>query len=149
MSFEKNKKIARIIFAFALTLFFAGCTNPVFFSIRKEVALEEATIKGFVNSIVRFTDSTGKEWLYLQNGRIYYKQVSDDLNLSALTKNMANKSWTHDDTAPEKLHYDYMNGKFDGWLIYKLASDSNSVYALAYKPVYNDTYSRNYFVLPA
>lgn len=143
MSFEKNKKIARIIFAFALTLFFAGCTNPVFYSIRKEVALEEATIKGFVNSIVRFTDSSGKEWLYLQNGRIYYKQVSEDGTPSALTKNMANKSWTHDDTAPEKLHYDYMNGKFDGWVIYKLASDSNSVYALAYKPVYNDTYSRN------
>ncbi len=143
MSFEKNKKLAQITFALVFSFLLAGCTNPVFYSIRKEVALEEATIKGLVNSIVRFTDSSNKEWLYLQNGRIYYKQISDDSNPSALTKNMANKSWTYDNSAPEKLNYDYMSGKFDGWVIYKLASDSNYVYALAYKPVYDDAYSRN------
>ncbi len=125
---------------------FAGCFNPVFNSIRNEVALEEAEISGFINSIVRFTnteqDGTEKEYLYLQNGRIYYKQVSEDDDPSKLTKNMANKSWTRD-SGIEEVKYNYEQTEYSGWNVYKLASDSKYVYALCYQPWYNEDYSRN------
>ncbi len=126
-----------------MCVIFSGCTNAVFHSIRKEVALEDAQIKGFINSIVRFTDSSSKEWLYLQNGRIFYKQVSDDDDVSKLTKNMYGKAWQEDQSAPAALKYDYFSSEFSGWNIYKIASDQNHVYALAFQPTYNDTYSRN------
>lgn len=148
---KKNKKPAltgtsisfSVILICALSCaLFTGCFNPVFTSIRNEVALEDAEIYGFINSIVRFTDSDGKEYLYLQNGRIYYKQVSEDDDPSRLTKNMSNKSWTRDSGIPE-VKYNYEKTEYSGWNVYKLASDSKYVYALCYQPWYNEDYSRN------
>lgn len=148
---KKNKKPALtgtsisfsgiLICALSCALF-TGCFNPVFTSIRNEVALEDAEIYGFINSIVRFTDSDGKEYLYLQNGRIYYKQVSEDDDPSRLTKNMSNKSWTRD-SGIEEVKYNYEKTEYSGWNVYKLASDSKYVYALCYQPWYNEDYSRN------
>ena len=151
LSFNRNKKITKnrallktAIFGTAVltSTIFTSCFSPVFSSIRKEVQLEEADISGFINSIVRFTDKdSGKEYLYLQNGRIFYKEVSDDEG--GLTKNSSNKKWTHDTSAPGSLTYDYDSSEYSGVYFYKLASDENYIYALAYTPIYNETYSRN------
>lgn len=152
---KKNKKsafpgtsisFAGILLCVLFCALFTGCFNPVFTSIRNEVALEDAEIYGFINSIVRFSntesDGTEKEYLYLQNGRIYYKQVSEDDDPSKLTKNMSNKSWTRDSGIPE-VKYNYEKTEYSGWNVYKLASDSKYVYALCYQPLYNEDYSRN------
>lgn len=47
---------------------FSGCQDPIFWNIRQEVKLEEATIYGDIFSIVRFKDK-----LFIANGNIYSK----------------------------------------------------------------------------
>ena len=148
MLFSKMiKSVAKLSVITGMTAVLAGCTNPatnsVFSSIKKEVLLEEASINGYINSIVRYTDSDGKEFLYLQNGRIYYKQVSKDSDISDLSNNNTSKAWTYDTKAPEKLSYSNENNLYSGWNIYKLASDDKYIYALGYQPTYNEKYSRN------
>ena len=141
----KNKKnaikvLAALLSAATLSTALTGCFDPVFSSVRKEVKLENAAISGFINSIVRFT-ADGKEYLYLQNGRIYFKEVSDDNG--GYTRNAKNQAWTHDSSFPASLSYNYDNSEYDGRYVCRLASDSKYIYALAFTPVYNETYSRN------
>ena len=151
---KKNKKTYKILAAFlaasTLTTALTGCFDPVFSSVRKEVKLENAAISGFINSIVRFTESSTdpesgstkeKEYLFLQNGRIYFKEISDDNG--GYTKNAKNQAWTHDSSFPASLSYNYDNSEYDGRYVCRLASDSKYIYALAFTPVYNETYSRN------
>lgn len=62
-----------MLFAFA----FSSCQEPILYNINKEVKLEEATILGDIYGVIRSTDSTGKEVLYIANGNIYCKDADD------------------------------------------------------------------------
>ena len=112
----------KILFTIISAIFaistFTSCNDPIFPTIRNEVALEEAQISGFINSIVRYKDE-----LYLQNGRIFKKPQSE----STHGKWVLDKSSTISD-----LYYDYYEQSFYGTYIVKLASDQNYVYALCY-----------------
>ncbi|MCF0242895.1 MAG: hypothetical protein HUK25_09665, partial [Treponema sp.] len=69
----KNLFKSSILYIFVL--FFSACSNPVFYNISKEVRLQDATVMGSINSIVRFTQN-GKEYLVCQNGNtLYYKET--------------------------------------------------------------------------
>ena len=50
----------KILFTIISAIFaistFTSCNDPIFPTIRNEVALEEAQISGFINSIVRYED---------------------------------------------------------------------------------------------
>ena len=135
---------------------FSACYDAVIQSIRREIELEDATISGFVNSIVRFTgtgstlgNEKGKEYIFLQNGVIYYKQVSEDgdenedENKRRLTKNASHGSWLRAPNSLDGLKYEYYSEDYSGWYISKLASDENHVYALACRPEYDEDQSRN------
>ena len=139
---KKIKNVIKFSAVIAASSIFTSCFNPVFSSIRKEVLLEEGSIHGQINSIVRFTKE-GKEYLFMQNGNIYYKQVSDDEDATKLTNNMTTKAWNYCSESIGPLTYNYDTQTFNGWHVYKLASDENYVYALAYQGTYSDTYSRN------
>lgn len=122
---------------------FSGCYDAIFYNIRNEVPLEDGVINGYINSIVRYQEPDETEFLYLQNGNVYYKQISEDDDKTKLTKNQDHDKWTKDSSAPEGISYSYFDQEFSGTYSCKLASDSNYVYLLGATPEYDESSSRN------
>lgn len=89
---------------------FSGCQDPIFWNIRQEVKLEEATIYGDIFSIVRFKDK-----LFIANGNIYSK----------------------DKNANSHGQWSKMNGPAGHVLT--VAADSSYVYALSVTSRKNDS----------
>ena len=135
------KKIFLSISIAAAVFGFTSCYDAIFYNIRTEVPLEDGVINGYTNSIVRYQEPDGTEFLYLQNGNVYYKQISDDTD--NLTKNQNHDKWTKDSSAPEGISYSYFDQEFSGTYSCKLASDSNYVYLLGATPEYDESSSRN------
>ena len=137
------KKIFLSISIAAAVFGFTSCYDAIFYNIRNEVPLEDGVINGYTNSIVRYQEPDGTEFLYLQNGNVYYKQISDDKDKKILTKNQDHDKWTKDSSAPEGISYSYFDQEFSGTYSCKLASDSNYVYLLGATPEYDESSSRN------
>ena len=137
------KKIFLSISIAAAVFGFTSCYDAIFYNIRTEVPLEDGVINGYTNSIVRYQEPDGTEFLYLQNGNVYYKQISDDKDKKILTKNQDHDKWTKDSSAPEGISYSYFDQKFSGTYSCKLASDSKYVYLLGATPEYDESSSRN------
>ena len=137
------KKIFLSISIAAAVFGFSGCYDAIFYNIRNEVPLEDGVINGYTNSIVRYQEPDETEFLYLQNGNVYYKQISDDTDKKILTKNQNHDKWTKDSSAPEGISYSYFDQEFSGTYSCKLASDSNYVYLLGATPEYDESSSRN------
>ena len=137
------KKIFLSISIAAAVFGFTSCYDAIFYNIRTEVPLEDGVINGYTNSIVRYQEPDGTEFLYLQNGNVYYKQISDDTDKKILTKNQNHDKWTKDSSAPEGISYSYFDQKFSGTYSRKLASDSKYVYLLGATPEYDESSSRN------
>lgn len=108
---KKNKMNVFLVLAavFAAGVF-SGCQDPIFWNIRQEVKLEEATIYGDIFSIVRF-----KEKLFIANGNIYSK----------------------DKNANSHGQWSKMNGPAGHVLT--VAADSSYVYALSVTSRKNDS----------
>lgn len=137
------KKILLSISIAAAVFAFSGCYDAIFYNIRNEVPLEDGVINGYINSIVRYQEPDETEFLYLQNGNVYYKQISEDDDKTKLTKNQDHDKWTKDSSAPEGISYSYFDQEFSGTYSCKLASDSNYVYLLGATPEYDESSSRN------
>ena len=137
------KKIFLSISIAAAVFGFTSCYDAIFYNIRTEVPLEDGVINGYTNSIVRYQEPDGTEFLYLQNGNVYYKQISEDNDKAKLTKNQDHDKWTKDSSAPEGISYSYFDQEFSGTYSCKLASDSNYVYLLGATPEYDESSSRN------
>ena len=137
------KKIFLSISIAAAVFGFTSCYDAIFYNIRTEVPLEDGVINGYTNSIVRYQEPDGTEFLYLQNGNVYYKQISEDDDKTKLTKNQDHDKWTKDSSAPEGISYSYFDQEFSGTYSCKLASDSNYVYLLGATPEYDESSSRN------
>ena len=137
------KKIFLSISIAAAVFGFTSCYDAIFYNIRNEVPLEDGVINGYTNSIVRYQEPDGTEFLYLQNGNVYYKQISEDDDKTKLTKNQDHDKWTKDSSAPEGISYSYFDQEFSGTYSCKLASDSNYVYLLGATPEYDESSSRN------
>ena len=137
------KKIFLSISIAAAVFGFTSCYDAIFYNIRTEVPLEDGVINGYTNSIVRYQEPDGTEFLYLQNGNVYYKQISDDTDKKILTKNQNHDKWTKDSSAPEGISYSYFDQEFSGTYSCKLASDSKYVYLLGATPEYDESSSRN------
>ena len=108
---KKNKMNVFLVLAavFAAGVF-SGCQDPIFWNIRQEVKLEEATIYGDIFSIVRFKDK-----LFIANGNIYSK----------------------DKNANSHGQWSKMNGPAGHVLT--VAADSSYVYALSVTSRKNDS----------
>lgn len=147
------KKILKFLSVNFLSLvFFTGCYDPVFDDIRKEVPLEDSEISGYINDLTRFRsvcDSSKKEaeFLVLQNGIIYAKQISPDSDLTDLSYGESHGKWFKTGSGISPLSYDYYGEQFNGEYIVKTASEYNgtksTVYALSTKWGKNDDYGRN------
>lgn len=125
------KRHITIVAVFAAFIF-TGCYDAVFQSIRNEIQLEEGTVKGFINSIVRFK-SGSDEYLFLQNGRISYK----------LARSSAHGEWNEAANQPAGVSFNFYSSSFSGTHFFGLAADTQYVYALGYEPGLNDIGGRN------
>lgn len=134
------KKTLFSIAVFAAAFVSTGCYDAIFYNIRNEVPLEDGIINGYTNSIVRY-QKDGAEFLYLQNGNIYYKQISDENG--GLTANQSHDKWKEDKTAPGGLEYSYYDEEFSGTYSCILAADENYLYLLGATPEYDQDNGRN------
>ena len=149
------KKILKFLSVNFLSLvFFTGCYDSVFDDIRKEVPLEDSEISGYINDLTRFRsvydDGTKEaEFLILQNGIIYAKQISPAGDFTNLSYGESHGKWFKTGSGISSLSYDYYGEKFNGEYIVKTASEYNvtksksTVYALSTKWGKNDDYGRN------
>ncbi|MDY4152432.1 MAG: hypothetical protein SOX89_02580 [Treponema sp.] len=155
------KKILKFLSVNFLSLvFFTGCYDSVFDDIRKEVPLEDSEISGYINDLTRFRsvydDGTKEaEFLILQNGIIYAKQISpakqisQDDDFKDLSYGESHGKWFKTGSGISSLSYDYYGEKFNGEYIVKTASEYNvtknksTLYALSTKWGKNDDYGRN------
>ena len=148
------KKILKFLSVNFLSLvFFTGCYDSVFDDIRKEVPLEDSEISGYINDLTRFRsvkdDGTEAEFLILQNGIIYAKQISPASDFTNLSYGESHGKWFKTGSGISSLSYDYYGEKFNGEYIVKTASEYNvtknksTVYALSTKWGKNDDYGRN------
>ncbi|QTQ11171.1 hypothetical protein HRI96_02550 [Treponema parvum] len=111
----KNKNLAVIaFFVTAVVVFFTGCQDEIFNTIRDEIKLEDLTVRGHINSIVRYKDG-GTEYILTQNGNVYYKDSSIGYHTD----------WTKDPT-------------LKGTAV-KLAADVTYIYALLAKWANDET----------
>lgn len=141
----KIKDIRALFYSLILTTFTltSSCYDAVFQSIRDEITLKDPIINGYINSIVRYQDAEGKEYLYTQNGSVYRKQISQDGNPKELTKNSKHNKWSKVSNPKGNTSYDYYGQKFKGTYAIKLASDDKYIYLLTSTPVYDEDSSRN------
>lgn len=104
-----KKCIKYLLTAFAATILFTSCFDPVLYSVTQDVAPEEATVSGIINSIARYEVSGNDFYFISANNGLRYKAAAET----------SHGSWK---TFPEKklpfvLHYyDYYgDGKGDNW----------------------------------
>lgn len=124
---KRTFPILIIFSALACAVFFTGCQDVIFAKIMGEVELEDATITGRVNAIVRCKLGSD-EYLFIQNGRVYGKPASS----------VSHGDWNTMSDGLPKLSYDYYNKKFNGIYIYQLASTPTTLYAIG-ASIYENT----------
>ena len=154
------KKILKFLSVNFLSLvFFTGCYDSVFDDIRKEVPLEDSEISGYINDLTRFrsvynsvkddgtVEQKEAEFLILQNGIIYAKQISPASDFTNLSYGESHGKWFKTGSGISSLSYDYYGEKFNGEYIVKTASEytgtKSTLYALSTKWGKNDDYGRN------
>ncbi|MCK9170857.1 MAG: hypothetical protein M0P01_10625 [Treponema sp.] len=107
-------------------LFFTGCQDVIYAKIMNEVTLDDATISGSINSIVRYspdyitTPSDYTDYIFIENGNVYCKKASS----------VSHDTWNKCMNGLTSVSYDYYNKTFNGMQIIKLAADSQYLYAL-------------------
>ena len=95
-----KKTLLTIISAITTCLIFTSCFDPIFSDIRNEVPLKEAQISGFINSIVRYKNSSmyvigtgvmntnsgevtsSDLYRFLQNAKRFFKYIVIDTDKS-------------------------------------------------------------------
>ena len=112
---------------------FASCNDVIFSTIRDEVKLESAQVSGDINSLIRYTSTDGSEFLYLDNGNIWRKNVDPTSiktnNADGTTKEVFTNNPTT--TAPYNGKWVQIpqTGMAEDHVIH-LAADSTTLYAL-------------------
>ncbi|MDE5582041.1 MAG: hypothetical protein K2I95_11565 [Treponemataceae bacterium] len=73
------KLLKKFFFSFALicaAFFLCGCQDIIFANIRKEVKLNDGTVSGTIRALIRYTDKSGTEYIYLANGKAVYRKLN-------------------------------------------------------------------------
>lgn len=102
---KKSLKTFFAAFLSVLAFSLLSCNDVIFADIRNEVKLNDPTVSGSIQAIVRYKDD-----IYAATGRIYYRPSSDD----------SSNKWEKLDNMPDT------NAK-----IYNLAADKNYLYAVS------------------
>lgn len=114
----------------AIALSCLSCDDVIFDTIRQEIRLEDAQIKGTVNSIVRYT-LEGEEYLFCQNGAVWKKSVDAAIKKENESDTVLGGSWS------EPYSSQWMRVQSPDSNVIKLAADETHLYALV-APTYAD-----------
>lgn len=112
-----------IFFAAVLsaTIFFAGCWNDVFYSVRRDVPPEDATVSGNITSITRYTVSKEEYLVLSADSGVRYKKADESGH--------GNWKTLVTDSLPFKFHsYDYFAETHNGEQLIKILADSTTLY---------------------
>ena len=131
----KKHVLTAVCLATMLAFVATACHDVIFDEIRKEVKLTDAQVSGDINSIVRF-GMGGKEYLFVQSGNIYYKE----LNINAETgKPEPTMSGPYEGQWKKTTKGDIGNGN-----VIRLAADEKYLYALAVRIEEDEDEGENY-----
>ncbi len=109
---KKSFKTSFAVFLSVLTFSFLSCNDVIFSDIRNEVKLNDATVSGSIQSIIRYKDN-----IFVANGRIYCQPKT-----TTAAGNWQELSYMPDTTAN----------------IYNLAADNACLYAVSLSYVDDD-----------
>lgn len=105
-----------------------ACHEVIFYEIRQEVKLADAQVSGDINSIVRF-GMGGKEYLFVQSGNIYYKELQAGPTMSEPYEGQWEKAG---------------KGIIGTGNVIRLAADETYLYALAVRIEEDEDEGENY-----
>ena len=115
------------ILAAAAMLFSSGCQNEVFYNIRQDVAPEEATISGQINSIARYSTDRAEYIVLAANGGLRYKTTA--------AENESHGKWEsygYENLPFDEHKYDYYDKEnHTGQQILKVLADSGTLYLVS------------------
>lgn len=118
---KKHIKIATTGLILFSVILFAGCFNPIFYEIRKDVRPETATVSGNIPNITRYTDSS-TEYLFLAaDGGLRYKRAD----------NNTHGNWDYYPTPFNLISYNYAISGFPGQQLISVYADANYLYLLS------------------
>ena len=104
---KKYYKLSVAVIAITALFQFSGCQDEIFNEIRDEIKLEDSTVSGHINSIIRFNpNGGGTEYIAIQNGGIYYRNAAVETETD----------WTKDSRTAGQVS--------------KIAADKENIYAL-------------------
>lgn len=104
---KKYYKLSVAVIAITALFQFSGCQDEIFNEIRDEIKLEDSTVSGHINSIIRFNPNGGDtEYIAIQNGGVYYRNAAVETETD----------WTKDSRTAGQVT--------------KIAADENYIYAL-------------------
>ena len=104
---KKYYKLSVAVIAITALFQFSGCQDEIFNEIRDEIKLEDSTVSGHINSIIRFNPNGGDtEYIAIQNGGVYYRNAAVETETD----------WTKDSRTAGQVT--------------KIAADENFIYAL-------------------
>lgn len=114
-----KKYLAIFITAIISVFFLAGCFNPVFYEVRKDVAPEEATVNGTINGITRYTIGTQEYIVLAANGGIKYKD----------REHAGHGGWISYNKLPFPLHhYNFSSTEHEGQQILKVLANGDTLF---------------------
>ena len=104
---KKYYKLSVAVIAITALFQFSGCQDEIFNEIRDEIKLEDSTVSGHINSIIRFNpNGGGTEYIAIQNGGVYYRNAAVETETD----------WTKDSRTAGQVS--------------KIAADKEYIYAL-------------------
>ncbi|MDE7228187.1 MAG: hypothetical protein K2N31_07685 [Treponemataceae bacterium] len=124
----KKHVLTAACLATVLALVATACHEVIFYEIRQEVKLADAQVSGDINSIVRFSMG-GKEYLFVQSGNIYCKE----LKAGPTTSEPYEGQWKKTD-----------KGIIGNGIVIGLAADTTYLYALAVRIEEDEDEGENY-----
>ncbi|MDE7141229.1 MAG: hypothetical protein K2O09_10855, partial [Treponemataceae bacterium] len=124
----KKHVLTAACLATVLALVATACHEVIFYEIRQEVKLADAQVSGDINSIVRF-GMGGKEYLFVQSGNIYCKE----LKAGPTTSEPYEGQWKKTD-----------KGIIGTGNVIRLAADETYLYALAVRIEEDEDEGENY-----
>lgn len=131
----KKHVLTAACLATVLALVATACHEVIFYEIRQEVKLADAQVSGDINSIVRF-GMGGKEYLFVQSGNIYYKELNIDPETGKIEPTMSEPYEGQWEKAGKGI---IGNGK-----VIRLAADETYLYALAVRIEKDEDEGENY-----
>ena len=124
----KKNVLTAACLATMLAFVATACHDVIFDEIRKEVKLADAQVSGDINSIVRF-GMGGKEYLFVQSGNIYCKELKADPTTSEPYEGQWKKT---------------TKGDIGNGIVIGLAADTAYLYALAVRIEEDEDEGENY-----